>query len=126
MWPISFRPEIMLQFQPANGADVEGDQNNRTTPEGLAHLRDELDRLDNSLVDLLVARQEAVKRVAAIKSQTDAPLRDVLREGQQAARLAERARAKGLDELFVVRLFRDIIDFSVRTQELHLGGLPHP
>jgi chorismate mutase/prephenate dehydratase len=104
---------------------VDGHEQKNGTPAALAALRDELDRIDSGLVDLLAARQHAVTRVAAVKSETDAPLRDVLREGEQAARLGARARALGLDELFVVRLFRDIIDFSVRTQELHLGP-SHP
>lgn len=104
---------------------MNGTEHTNGMPQALSALRDELDRIDSSLVDLLAARQDAVTRVAAVKSKTDAPLRDVLREGQQTARLAERARALGLDELFVVRLFRDIIDFSVRTQELHIGAV-HP
>lgn len=93
--------------------------------DGLEALRQELDGIDAEFVDLLARRQDAVKRVAAVKARTDAPLRDVLREARQVARLAERARGLGLDELFVVRLFREIIDFSVRTQELQLGP-SHP
>ena len=88
-------------------------------------LRQELDGIDAEFVDLLVRRQNAVTRVASVKSRTDAPLRDVLRESRQIARLAERARTQGLDELFVIRLFREIIDFSVRTQELQIGP-SHP
>jgi chorismate mutase/prephenate dehydratase len=93
--------------------------------DGLESLRQELDGIDGDIVDLLVRRQGAIKRVAAVKSRTDAPLRDVLREARQIARLAEHARSQGLDELFVVRLFREIIDFSVRTQEVNLGPA-HP
>ena len=89
--------------------------------EPLEALRAELDAIDDELVDTLARRQEAVKRVAALKARTKAPLRDVLREARQVTRLAERARGKGLDELFVVRIFREIVDFSVRTQEMHLG-----
>jgi chorismate mutase/prephenate dehydratase len=91
----------------------------------LEGLRQELDTIDSDFVDLLVRRQNAVKRVADVKSRTDAPLRDVLRESRQIARLAERARSQGLDDLFVVRMFRELIDFSVRTQELHIGP-SHP
>jgi chorismate mutase/prephenate dehydratase len=87
----------------------------------LENLRQELDEIDGQLVDLLARRSKAVERVAAVKSRTNVPLRDMLRESRQVARLAERARALGLDELFVVRIFREIVDFSVRTQEAHLG-----
>jgi chorismate mutase/prephenate dehydratase len=92
------------------------------TDEELEALRQELDRTDDRLVDLLAERQEAIRRVAALKARTSAPLRDVLREARQIARLAERARTRDLDELFVIRIFREIVDFSVRTQESHLGA----
>jgi chorismate mutase/prephenate dehydratase len=63
-----------------------------------------------------------IRRVADFKARTNAPLRDVLREARQIARQAERARAAGLDELFVARILREILDFSVRTQEVQLGA----
>jgi len=100
---------------------VERDKEAAGGTDRLETLRQELDRLDDEFVELMARRQDAVKRVAVVKARTDAPLRDVLREARQMARLAERARALGLDEPFVVRLFREMVDFSVRTQELHLG-----
>jgi chorismate mutase/prephenate dehydratase len=93
-------------------------------PEELETLRQELDVLDSELVRLIARRQDAVTRVAQLKSRTNAPLRDVLRESRQTARLVEEARTRGVDEAFIVRLFREIVDFSVRTQEVHLGGTP--
>lgn len=93
-------------------------------PDDLEGLRQELDKIDDQFVELLARRQEAVKRVAIVKARSDAPLRDVQREARQMARLAERARALNLDEPLVVRLFREMVDFSVRTQELHLGSRP--
>lgn len=90
--------------------------------EDLETLRQELDEIDDEFVDLLAKRQRAVKRVAAVKARTSAPLRDMLREARQMTRLAQRARTQDLDELFVVRLFRDVVDFSVRTQEASLGA----
>ena len=87
----------------------------------LEELRAEIDQIDNDLIDVLARRMQTVKRVAAFKARTHAPLRDELREAQQIARLADRARGRDLDELFVARVFREVVDFSVRTQELHLG-----
>jgi chorismate mutase/prephenate dehydratase len=88
----------------------------------LESLRRQLDTIDDGLVDLLADRQDAVRRVAEVKkANADAPLRDTAREAEQIARLCERARERGLDELFVSRLFREILDLSVRTQEMHLG-----
>jgi chorismate mutase/prephenate dehydratase len=94
------------------------------TEDRLETLRQELDEIDDQLVDLLARRQQAVKRVAAVKARTSAPLRDVLREARQVTRLAQRARAQDLDELFVVRIFRELLEFSVRTQEARLSTAP--
>jgi chorismate mutase/prephenate dehydratase len=90
--------------------------------DSLDDLRAQIDDIDDQLVDLLARRQQVIRRVADFKARTNAPLRDVLREARQIARLAERARAAGLDELFVVRILREILDFSVRTQEVQLGA----
>lgn len=90
--------------------------------DSLDTLRHTLDSVDNDLIDLLARRQETIKRIADVKARTSAPLRDVLREARQIARLAERARGLHLDELFVVRVFREVLDFSVRTQEMQLGA----
>jgi chorismate mutase/prephenate dehydratase len=91
--------------------------------ETLETLRQQIDDVDADLVELLARRQETVRRIADLKARTHAPLRDVLREARQIARLAEQARSLGLDELFVARVFREVIDYSVRTQEMQLGAV---
>lgn len=90
--------------------------------DSLDGLRVQIDALDDKLVDLLADRQALVARVADVKARTNLALRDVLREARQVARLAERARAAGLDELFVARVLREIIEHSVRMQEMRLGA----
>ena len=82
----------------------------------LETLRSELDSIDDQFVDFLARRQETIRRIAGFKAGSTAPLRDELREARQIARLTDRARAANVDELFVVHLFRQILDFSVRTQ----------
>jgi len=89
--------------------------------ERLEALRRELDALDDRLVDVLADRLDAVRRVADLKASSGTPLRDVAREARQIERLAARARARDLDDLFVARLFREVLDLSVRTQEMQLG-----
>ena len=88
----------------------------------LDSLRRRLDEVDDQFVNLLARRQQTIRDIAALKAQSTMPLRDVLREARQIARLSDRAREAGIDELFVVHLFRELIDFSVRTQEGRLGG----
>lgn len=101
-------------------------ESGRMSEESLDDLRAHLDEIDDQLVDLLARRQAVIGEVAAFKSRTHAPLRDVLREARQIARLAERARAAGLDELFVVRILREVLDYSVRTQEMQIGSSARP
>jgi chorismate mutase/prephenate dehydratase len=88
----------------------------------LETLRRDLDTIDDQFVDLLARRQDTIRQIAALKSESPLPLRDVLREARQIVRLSDRARDARIDELFVVHLFRQILDFSVRTQEGRLGG----
>lgn len=90
--------------------------------DSLDDLRTQIDDLDDQLVDLLARRQQTIRQVAGVKARTSAPLRDGLREARQVARLAERARNAGLDELFVVRILREVLDHSVRMQEMQLGA----
>jgi chorismate mutase/prephenate dehydratase len=85
-------------------------------------LRHALDEIDDQFVDLVARRQDTIRKIAAFKAGSAAPLRDDLREARQIARLTERARDARVDELFVVHLFRQILEFSVRTQEGRLGG----
>src|SRR5688572_24091391 len=85
-------------------------------------LRRDLDEIDDQFVALFARSQEAIRQIAAFKAESPAPLRDELREARQIARLTELARAADVDELFVVHLFRQILDFSVRTQEGRIGG----
>ena len=92
------------------------------SPSSLDSLRQRIDDADDALVDLLARRQLTVRAIADLKARTHVPLRDVLREARQIARLAERARSLDLDELFVVRVFREVLDYSVRTQEIQLGA----
>ena len=121
----SFWPQRTEGSETYVDREKEDGTTDRTIVDGLNALRQELDGIDNEFVDLLARRQYAVERVAAVKARTEAPLRDVQREARQIARLAERARSHGLDEQFVVRQFRDVIDYSVRLQEARLGG-SHP
>ncbi|ODS52851.1 MAG: hypothetical protein ABS36_15385 [Acidobacteria bacterium SCN 69-37] len=94
--------------------------------ESLDDLRKQIDDIDDQLVDLLAHRQAVVGHVADFKARTNAPLRDVLREARQIARLAQRARAAGLDELYVARVVREVLDHSVRTQETRIGAAERP
>ncbi len=85
-------------------------------PDDLNGLRRRLDAIDRRLVDALAARQHVVRRAAACKSASGAPVRDHDREREMLRRLGAQARAAGLSSHFVQALYREILNHSVRYQ----------
>jgi chorismate mutase / prephenate dehydratase len=86
----------------------------------IAALRAELERADSALVEALSRRSRIVETIAALKADPGAFLRDRAREQAILDRVAALARGERLDPDFVARLFREIIDYSVRTQQARL------
>jgi chorismate mutase/prephenate dehydratase len=86
----------------------------------LQALRVELERADAALVEALARRSRIVETIAALKANPDAALRDRARERAVIEHVEAAARAERLDPHFVARLFREIIDYSVRTQQARL------
>ncbi|MFM2417785.1 MAG: hypothetical protein RL385_2508, partial [Pseudomonadota bacterium] len=85
---------------------------------GLDDLRDKLDEVDLGIVSALLARDALVREVARRKAEKGiGRVRDPVREAAMLARLSAEAQAHGLDGFFVTRLFREVIDHSVRLQE---------
>ncbi len=93
--------------------------------EDLRPLRDQLDDLDARLVDVLAARQRIVAEIARAKLASGA-FRDLAREEDLLGRLSEKARGEGLDGYFVTRLFREILDYSLRAQQEVLADQANP
>ncbi len=85
-------------------------------------IRNEIDEVDDRLLEILAARRELVGRVIQAKNQQGAPLRDELREERLLSALIGKGRAHGLDAHFVTRVFHEIIDDSVRSQQAYLLG----
>lgn len=92
----------------------------------LERLRRQLDEVDTRIVEELAARQRLVEEVGQLKSSGDDELRDSSREEAMLGRLAAHGRGAGLDGFFVTRLFRDIIDHSIRRQQEHLLNRENP
>ncbi|MEP0846834.1 MAG: bifunctional 3-deoxy-7-phosphoheptulonate synthase/chorismate mutase [Phycisphaerae bacterium] len=92
----------------------------------LEDLRKRLDDIDGRLVAALAERQKLVCDVASLKAEGVKFLRDVQREEALLARALERGKAAGLDGYFVTRLFREILDQSVRQQQQRLIDQQNP
>jgi chorismate mutase/prephenate dehydratase len=83
----------------------------------LQELREKLDAIDRRLVADLAERDQLVGAVGNLKLARDGGLRDLQREEDLLTRLVAEARASGLDAHYVARLFREILDHSVRKQQ---------
>ena len=86
----------------------------------LSSFRDKINALDDDILQLLARRRELVQGVIQFKERENLILRDAQREEQLLARLIRKGREQGLDAHSVTKIFHEIIDDSVRAQQLFL------
>lgn len=84
--------------------------------ESLQRLRARLDDVDLRIVEALAERLSIVGEVAGEKGPESEKLRDREREEELLGKLVSTARQLGVDEAFLVRLYREIMDHSLRRQ----------
>jgi chorismate mutase/prephenate dehydratase len=84
---------------------------------GLQDLRKKLDDIDRTIVSALAERDNVVGAIGTVKLSSKGDLRDIQREETLLTRLVAEARGAGLDAHYVARLYREIIDHSVRKQQ---------
>ncbi len=95
--------------------------------EGLDDVRAQVDEVDQRIVTALVERERLVMEVARRKAlKGDGKVRDPVREEALLARLARQGQAAGLDGFYVTRVFRELIDHSVRLQQEFLAKHKNP
>ncbi|MEK6642480.1 MAG: bifunctional 3-deoxy-7-phosphoheptulonate synthase/chorismate mutase [Planctomycetota bacterium] len=95
-------------------------------PDDLDKLRTDLDTIDAQLITDLAAREAIVAAITSLKLDGGAALRDMQREEDLLTKVVERARASGLDGHYITRLFREILDHSVRHQQEALVDKDNP
>jgi chorismate mutase/prephenate dehydratase len=87
------------------------------TNHDLAALRKSLDDIDAVLVSALGERARLARQIAQVKAEGDGPVRDVDRETALLQHRSSFGERLGLDPAFVRRIFREILDDSVRRQQ---------
>src|ERR1044072_441631 len=87
------------------------------TMQDLAALRKSLDDTDAVLVSALGERARLARQMAQVKAEGDAPVRDTDRETALLQHRSSFGERLGLDPAFVRRIFREILDDSVRRQQ---------
>jgi chorismate mutase / prephenate dehydratase len=86
----------------------------------LAKIRNEINLVDERILDALANRRKLAEQIIQAKDHLGTPIRDALREEQLLADLIAKGRIQGLDAHLVTRVFHEIIDDSIRSQQLHL------
>ena len=86
------------------------------TTQELAALRKSLDDIDAVLVSALGERARLARQIAKVKAEGDGPVRDADRETALLQHRSAVGERLGLDPAFVRRIFREILDDSVRRQ----------
>ncbi|HUE89317.1 MAG TPA: prephenate dehydratase [Vicinamibacterales bacterium] len=92
--------------------------------EHLAGLRKSLDDIDAVIVSALGERARVSREIAATKAAADEPVRDLDRETALLQHRSAYGARVGLDPAFVRRLYREILDDSVRRQHDALQVTP--
>jgi chorismate mutase/prephenate dehydratase len=86
----------------------------------LEKIRGEINSVDQRILEALADRRKLAEEVIQAKDQTGTPIRDALREEQLLTGLIAKGRSLGLDAHLITRVFHEIIDDSIRSQQLHL------
>ena len=113
----------MTYVQKDDDIILDSNQTFRTLPmsDALNNIRKRLDTLDRGLVESLAERDRLVQEVASIKATSVDFIRDLKREEELLSRIVEIAAEEGLSTEYVTRLFRDILDHSVRRQQRQMA-----
>jgi len=96
------------------------------TSQDLAGLRKGLDDIDAVLVSALSERARLARDIARVKADGNGPVRDTDRETALLQHRSAVGERLGLDPAFVRRIFREILDDSVRRQQDELHADPSP
>jgi len=89
-------------------------------PDELLTLRQEIDRIDDALVDLLSERFKVTARVGELKARNSLDSVDPVREQEKLERLRALAEELGLNTDFVLDLFQTIFSEVVKNHRSYL------
>ncbi|NNE05223.1 MAG: bifunctional chorismate mutase/prephenate dehydrogenase [Xanthomonadales bacterium] len=87
--------------------------------EELLSLRERLDEIDDSIIDLIAERQHVVETIGEHKLATGAPLRHFEREREVIDRGIARAKEKGISGRVAREILETLIHHSLGKQETH-------
>jgi len=89
-------------------------------PQELLTLREDIDRIDAELVNLLARRFKVTARVGELKARNGLESVDPAREQEKLDRLRQMAGENGLNSEFMLDLFQTIFDEVVKNHRSYL------
>jgi 3-deoxy-7-phosphoheptulonate synthase len=112
--PSKARAGRVLQLDPARFVALMSDL-------GVPNLRDEIDRIDREVVELIARRLRRALEIAALKQERGLPLRSPEREAELLAEAQEEGRRFGLEDDFVAELFDLLLTHTRAAQQRAVG-----
>ena len=88
----------------------------------ITKLREKIDTLDQSIIELLGSRFVLTRQIGAIKSDGGWPVQDHERETAQFQKLAKLAQEHAVPEQLVLIIYRNIIDTVLQEHRQHQSG----
>lgn len=88
---------------------------------GINRLRGQVDLIDRDIVRLLARRRSLTSRIGRVKADRGMPVYVPDREHELLDVIREEARMQGLDDAYVVGLFKEVLEDSKRAQRRERG-----
>ncbi|OAN75608.1 chorismate mutase [Sulfitobacter sp. EhC04] len=91
------------------------------TCQSMAQLREQIDAIDVELISLLVIRSHYIDRAVDLKKIDGLPARTTDRVGEVLQKVSATATNQGLDPDLAVRLWAELIEWSIQREIKELG-----
>lgn len=82
----------------------------------LKDFREEIDKIDKNIINLLLERVEVVKDVAQYKKKHDLPIYNPEREAELLQSRTKMAQDRGLDKEYIEKIFILLMEYSKYVQ----------
>lgn len=80
-------------------------------------LRNEIDKLDQEILEVIEKRIRVTEKIGQIKKTHNSEILDKERESEILSGLIATGKEFGIDEKFIISLWRQIIDYSYKVQK---------
>ncbi len=97
----------------------------RTPPkqcDSMKDLRAQIDNIDADLIALLAERSTYIDRAVDLKKIENLPARTTDRVEEVVQNVRRLSQAQGLDPQLAELLWRDLIEWAIAREAVHLGG----